>query len=146
MLKNKTNRTKGFTMIELLMVVGIIGLLVAIIVVSVTLVRTKAGNSIIKNDVDQLRKFAETMYAENGLRGYCVVSGENSCFELDNSRLTELKTDIIKRSESKLPASVDMSADVNNFCVSVELSDGDRYCLDSTANQTSGICSASLCQ
>lgn len=131
-------------MIELLMVVGIIGLLVAIIVVSVTLVRIKAGNSVIKNDVDQLRKYAETMYAENGLRGYCVTSGESSCFEVGNSRLLELKTDIQKRSKNNVLPSI--SNNVDNFCISAELSDGSGYCLDSTSNQTTGICNgSSLC-
>jgi len=147
MLKNKNKETKGFTMIELLMVVGIIALLSAIVLVSLTLVRTKAGNSVIKNDVDQLRKFAEVMYTENGLRGYCVTLGDSSCFESGNARLTELKADIQKRSKSKTMPSISAGPDFpNNFCVSTELSDGDYYCLDSASNQTTGSCnSSSLC-
>jgi prepilin-type N-terminal cleavage/methylation domain-containing protein len=139
MLKNKTKRNKkieGFTMIELLMVMAVIALLVAIVFISLTVVRTKAGNSVIKNDVDQLRKYAEVMYTENGMRGYCVSSGTESCFEQGNVRLNELEEDIRKRNDQELYPSLFANAD--NFCISTNLSDNSFYCLDSKANQTAG--------
>lgn len=135
MLKNKTKNTKGFTIIELLIVLAVIVLLVAIVFISLTIVRTKAGNSVIKNDVDQLRKYAEVMYTENGMRGYCADIPE-SCFEPINPRLTELKDDIEKRSKVKEQTS--MSCKDDSFCVHVNLSDGDYYCVDSASNQTTG--------
>jgi len=150
MPKNKTKNIKGFTMIELLIVLAVIALLVAIVFISLTVVRTKAGNSVIKNDVDQLRKYAEVMYTENGLRGYCADIPE-SCFGSGNVRLNELKDDIQKRSKQNLDPVI--SCDVDNFCISVNLSDNSYYCVDSKADQTTGngfpvgSCnSSSLCQ
>jgi len=140
MTKNKTENIKGFTIIELLMTVAIIALLVAIVAISITIARTKAGNSVIKNDVDQLRKFAETMYADNELRGYCIASGGTSCFEFSNFKLSELKEDLKKRGKNgnTYPTILSNPPNATKFCIHAKLSDGDFYCMDSSSGQSTG--------
>jgi len=123
-------------MIELIMVVAIMALLVAIIFISLTVVRAKAGDSVIKNDVDQLRKYAETMYTENSLRGYCLSPGSESCFELNNPRLAELTADIQKR--SKTPGKTYALSNAERFCIHVNMSDNSYYCVDSASKQVAG--------
>lgn len=136
MLKSKIKNTEGFTIIELLMVLAVISLLVAIMIISLTTIRTKAGNSIIKNDIDQLRKYAEIMYVDSGMRGYCVSPGTVSCFESNNSRLNALKSDIQKR--NKLNEEPFLFSNEDKFCIYANLSDNSYYCMDSMARQTTG--------
>lgn len=53
-------RSKGFTMIELMVVIAIIGILAAIILVSLSNARNAGKNAKIKSDIQQLRAIAIT--------------------------------------------------------------------------------------
>lgn len=57
---------KGFTIVELLIVIVIIAILAAITVVVYTGIQTRARNSQRVNDISQLTKALELYYADNG--------------------------------------------------------------------------------
>ncbi len=66
MSKSTTSRQKGFTLLELLVVIGIIGLLASIIVVNLTSARRKARDTKRIADVRNLQTAMEDYYAKNG--------------------------------------------------------------------------------
>ncbi len=66
MFKTKNNRQKGFTLLELLVVIGIIGLLASILVVNLTGARRRARDTKRIADVRGLQTAAEDYYGKNG--------------------------------------------------------------------------------
>lgn len=60
----KIKLEKGFTLIELMVTIAIIGILAGIVVVSVGTVRENARDTRRKSDLDQLRKAIEIYYSE----------------------------------------------------------------------------------
>jgi len=59
-------RQRGFTIVELLIVIVVIAILTAIAIITYNGVQQRARNAVILNDLDQLRKVLETYNAENG--------------------------------------------------------------------------------
>jgi len=130
-MKNKN----GFTVIELIVVISVIVLLTALVMISLRQVRIKANNSRIKNDMDQLRKQAEVIYAANGMVTYCVSAG-NSCFETANVEVGKLSDDIDIRNGSGGAPTINKNASA--FCIDAVLADSTKMCYDSTGKQTYG--------
>lgn len=60
------NQSKGFTIIELLVVVAIIALLASIILINVNAIRAQAADSKTKSQMSSLRAAAESYYNDNG--------------------------------------------------------------------------------
>jgi len=58
------NRQKGFTLIELIVVVTIIGILAAIAVVNVKNAQRKAQETALRDDLTQMRKAIDNFYAD----------------------------------------------------------------------------------
>lgn len=61
-----TKKARGFTIVELLVVIVVIGILTAISIVSYSGVTTKARNSAAAAQADAVKTAAETYYATNG--------------------------------------------------------------------------------
>lgn len=63
---SRAPRTKGFTLIELMIVIAIIGILVAIAQPSLRRSLVRANESVLKEDLFHLRDAIDQYYADNG--------------------------------------------------------------------------------
>ena len=68
-IRNKVNQ-KGFTLIELMIVIAIIGILAAIAIPQFAAYRKKAYNSAALSDLKNLKTSAEAYYADNQFYPY----------------------------------------------------------------------------
>lgn len=90
------NKTKGFTIVELLIVIVVIGILATLVIVTFTGIQQKARDSKRKTDINALDSHMEAFYASNGY--YPTLADlQNSTFVstqlkgLDPSALTDPK-------------------------------------------------------
>ncbi|MEK7506156.1 MAG: type II secretion system protein [Patescibacteria group bacterium] len=81
---------EGFTLIEMLVVVAVIGLLSSVILVALGPAKEKAKDSRIIQEVNQVRSLAETMYDGS----YRILPQLPSVIEIGNKNLKELADDI----------------------------------------------------
>lgn len=72
---NNKNTTKGFTIIELIVVIAIISVLAVIVVASLQTARTKAQNSTRLNNIDQINKALEIYATAGGTNALPSASG-----------------------------------------------------------------------
>lgn len=87
---NKTCGKEGFTLIEMLVVVAVIGLLSSVILTALGPAKDKAKDSRITQEVNQVRSLAETMYDGS----YRILPQLPSVIEISNQNLKELANDI----------------------------------------------------
>lgn len=109
---------RGFTLIELLVVITIIGILSAIVLVSLRGATNRAHDARIVSDMDQIRSTAEIYYGNNS------NSYSNLCSDGD---VTYLANDI----SNEGGANYECNANATSYCVEVELHNGDWWCVDS---------------
>lgn len=112
-------KQKGFTLIELLVVIAIIGILAAIVLVSLSGARDRARDARIQSAMGQLRAVAEIEYNDSGY-SYDGLAA--------NTDWTTLKADIDEQSPGT--ATINDSADA--YCAYVQLNSSGYYCVDST--------------
>ncbi|PIT97739.1 MAG: hypothetical protein COT71_04390 [Candidatus Andersenbacteria bacterium CG10_big_fil_rev_8_21_14_0_10_54_11] len=132
------NKQQGFTLIELLVVIAIIGILAALVLVSLGNARSKAQDARIKSDVAQLRTLAEIHFDSVG--NYDTF---DTCFSAATpSTSTECKGGIgasvqsLKSDMDTANGAAAMAANAvgNAFCLYSGLAStaSDKVCVDST--------------
>ncbi len=77
---------QGFTLIELMVVIGIIGVLSSIVLVSLNSARGKGANAVIKSSLANARSQAELFNDVNGTNGYNGVCGVASVNGVESIR------------------------------------------------------------
>ena len=129
---------KGFTLIELLVVIAIIGVLAAIVMVSMSGATDKAKDARIKGDVSQLRAIAGMIYDDNSSYGVlCSANTINISGSGYDTQTGAILTDIGLQSGSVYGCTSTASV----YCVEAALPSGDYFCIDSTglATTTSSV-------
>lgn len=112
-------KNKGFTLIELLVVIAIIGILAAIVLVSLRGATGKAKDTRVKAEVTQVPSLAEMYYSENdySFSGFC-----------DSTDLDDIEADI----QTISGQAVSCYDDTDAYCFSAYLPDaGQWFCVDS---------------
>jgi len=139
---------KGFTLIELLVVIAIIGILAAIVLVSLRGAPARAKDARIKSDVNQARTQAEMIWADK--TNYDTLCSSDTLNELEpdyGTQLGALENDIASQQGKTSPV-MHCQAAGNDFCISAQLtSDTTKYfCVDSAGrvveDAASTVCTA----
>jgi prepilin-type N-terminal cleavage/methylation domain-containing protein len=129
---------RGFTLIELMIVIAIIGVMSSIIIVSLNNARLKAVDANIKEELSSIRRVAAIYYDNQIPNNY--GNNTNNCYT-PNRMFTDdtVIASIISQIDSNSGADVKCRADTNYFAVSASLvgptSDTkDNWCVDSAGN------------
>ncbi len=129
--KNMKN-TKGFTLIEMLVVIAIIGLLSSVVLVALGPSRNKAKDARIISDINQTRVILETKFSP--------ATGAYTYLVSDYGALT---TDV---SNNGGTLSVQPSAGAGStYAISSALVSGGYYCVDSTGKVGAASAASSSC-
>lgn len=149
----RKRRRAGFTLIEILVVIAIIGVLASIIIVSLTAATKKANNAKVKAQVEQARNAAQIYYSTNFHYGK-EDSDNNSCddgppgpnadsmFDDTVSNMDFLVDEDNYPSNTSITcrSNADNNSDADEYAVSATLVGGDggapasadNWCIDST--------------
>lgn len=113
-------KEKGFTIIELIVVIAIIAVLSAILVPNVTSYIKKGDDSAIKQQVAQIRIAGTNFFSTNGTYvGMCSPGTE--CYTA-RANIDKLKGKLFS-----------FYPETNTYCISFTLSDGaSKWCVDNT--------------
>ncbi len=120
-------KNKAFTLIELLVVIAIIGVLAAIVLVSMTESKKTANDGAISSSLTQIKNAAEVYYNENyNYTGVCDGSGNMNGSVVDfariNTYITDRKGVVVCRSG------------VTGWAVASSLNKGGCWCVDYQGN------------
>lgn len=122
----KKRRKTGFTLVELMVVLVVIGALASIIFVAVVASLAKTKNARVETDFYQIRIEAGKMYALfQSFDGLC--DSGSPILNLNNEALAALVADIKEYNGGQEPKCYDS---VNVYCVSAPLFTGEDFCVD----------------
>ncbi len=130
---------RGLTFLEILLVVAILGILITVVLASVTSSRKKAIDNRLRSDVSQMRILAEVAYDSSG-GTYLNWSQEASI----QDSFTRLLEEIDKEWGDAAGApyvTIIRETQLQDYCISVPLraDSGRYYCVDQTGKfQTTG--------
>lgn len=115
---SKLSSERGFTIVELLIVIVVIGILAAIVIVAYNGVTSQAKNSQYKTDANALVKVAEAVNAGDGTNGGSYPSGADSA---------ALTTSFNSTTTAKIPTGVGITrvtAAVTDAAAAITAADG----------------------
>ena len=124
---------KGFTLIELLVVIAIIGVLAAIVMVSMSGATDKAKDARMQGDLSQVKSLAELINVdESSYASTCNGTADLGATGTNYvTSLSAIATDI-----TQLTGTTTCYADATRYCISVALltstATADNFCIDSS--------------
>ena len=121
-------KNKGFTLIELLVVIAIIGILSAIVLVSLAGARDRAKDARIQADMYQIRTIGESIFISDGDYDNVIASAVNTDINI-------LAADMdLQNGTGKAAVAINRSAasSAGSYCAEVQLNSGKWCCADST--------------
>lgn len=135
----RTNN-KGFTLIEMLVVIAMIGLLSAVVLVALGPSRNKAKDTRIISDLNQVRSVIETLY--NPTSNTYTVTPVTTC--TGDSGSPSINT-ALKDIQTNGGSACAISVSGDKYAVSAGLASGGNYCVDSigkvaTSTAANGVC------
>lgn len=116
---------RGFTLIELLVVCAIIGVLAAMVMVSLSYTRARANDTRVRASMNQFRNMAEIYYSSqnSSYLGFdtCIAfpTSGNCITQPIADAILQLRNDVEFHNDD--PGSVEAESDVRDFCVSAPL-------------------------
>jgi len=119
----KKPKLKGFTLIEMLVVIAIIGILAGIILIALGVARTKAKDARIIGEMSQIRN-AAGVYYDNSTYSFSGFSCGTP-----NPNMSALCDDIGAQG-GVLIDPFPVSGDGQDYCVEVQLNSGAWWCVD----------------
>lgn len=130
---------KGFTVIELLIVVGIIGALATIILVAVSNSRSKGYDAAIVKQMLEASAQAEVFYTNNGTyQNICTATGGIGSFIQQASTIAGTGT-IVTSGAAQTETTANCYSTASGYAASVKLklpSSPTYYCIDSQNKRT----------
>jgi len=144
-LNNNMKKQKGFTIIEMLIVIAIIGVLAAIVLINVTGYINKGKDAAVRGNIGTLFTNAITFYnAEGNFNGVIQSDDYENAFE----GIDDLEYTLIESCNNTDDCTSD---DDTEWCASVGLkavSDTTNYCVDSTGKKKeseTAVCTDGAC-
>ncbi len=138
--------SKGFTLIELMVVVAIIGVLSSVVLSALGTARTKGKDAAVKGAMASSRAQAEIYYSLNGNYGSTADSCASGVFS--DTRFAAIRTNVTNNGATGVLCTTDTDTNANTWAYSVTLpSGGSTFCVDangkaamSSTAQGTGLC------
>ncbi len=116
----------GFTLLELIVVVGLVALAAAVTVAALNSARNNGRDAAIKSSLSSIRKHAESDHLDFG--NYNSVCGING---VDQSKaVSDLLTTAVSESPGEAVCASEALPETQEWAISLELASGGYWCVD----------------